>query len=75
MPPSVTDRKLYEAYVLSLVVKRLAIDEGCDLRLAGGTKLQLNSGHGPINRKYPYIELRRNGRRIADCGPASSSAR
>ena len=61
VPPAVTDGKLYEAYVPSLVVKHLVVDEGYDLRLVGGTKLQLKSAPGPINRTYPYIELRRNG--------------
>jgi hypothetical protein len=66
VPPAVTDGKLYEAYVPSLVVKHLVVDEGYDLRLVGGTKLQLKSAPGPINRTYPYIELRRNGRCVAE---------
>jgi hypothetical protein len=58
--------KLYEAYVLSRVVERLALDEGYSLTLVGGTKIQLKSSPGPINRSYPRIELRRSGNCLAE---------
>jgi hypothetical protein len=61
VPDTVLAGKLYEAYVLSLVVERLAMLENYELVLVQGTKLTLKSSHGPINRKYPRIELRKNG--------------
>ena len=61
VPPQVVGGKLYEAYVLSLVVERLALQEGLSLKLIGGTKIKLKSAPGPINRNYPRIELWREG--------------
>ena len=61
VPSTVTDGKLYEAHVLSLVVEKLAVQEKYALVLTGGSKVQLKSSPGPINRKYPRIDLRKNG--------------
>ena len=61
VPFKISDGKLYEAYVLSLVVERLVVDEKYSLRLVGGTKIKLKSAPGPINRSYPHIELWRGG--------------
>jgi len=66
VPQTVSAGKLYEAYVLSRVVERLAIDEGYSLTLVGGTKIQLKSSPGPINRSYPRIELRSSGSCVAE---------
>jgi hypothetical protein len=66
VPLAVSDGKLYEAYVLSRVVERLALSEGYTLILVGGTRGQLKSSPGPINRKYPRIELRRSGNCVAE---------
>jgi hypothetical protein len=66
VPQSVSAGKLYEAHVLSRVVEHLVDDEGYVLTLAGGTKLQLKSSPGPINRAYPRIELRRSGICVAE---------
>jgi hypothetical protein len=66
VPQTVSAGKLYEAYVLSRVVERLALDEGYSLTLVGGTKIQLKSSPGPINRSYPRIELRRSGNCLAE---------
>jgi hypothetical protein len=66
VPQTVSAGKLYEAYVLSRVVERLVLDEGYSLRLVGGTKIQLKSAPGPINRNYPRIELSRSGSCLAE---------
>jgi hypothetical protein len=66
VPQTVLGGKLYEAYVLSRIVRHLAIDEGYSLTLVGGPKLQLKSSPGPINRNYPRIELRRSARCLAE---------
>lgn len=42
------------------------MDEGYSLILVGGTKFQLKSSPGPINRSYPRIELRRSDNPIAE---------
>jgi hypothetical protein len=47
-------------------VERLTNDEGFSLVLIGGKKVQLKSSPGPINRKYPRIELRRWGNCVAE---------
>jgi hypothetical protein len=66
VPQTVSAGKLYEAHVLSRVVERLSVDEGYSLTLVGGTKVQLKSSPGPINRSYPRIELRRSGSCLAE---------
>lgn len=66
VPDSVTDGKLYEAHVLGRIVERLALVEGYQLTLVGGTKIQLKSAPGPINRNYPRIELRNSGVAVAE---------
>ena len=66
VPQTVSAGKLFEAYVLSRVVERLALDEGYLLRLVGGNKIQLKSSPGPINRSYPRIELWRSGNCLAE---------
>jgi hypothetical protein len=66
VPESVSQGKLYEAYVLAQVVQHLAMDEGFSLTLVGGTKIKLKSSPGPINRNYPRIELRRSGLLVAE---------
>ena len=62
----VTYGKLYEAFVLSLVVTNLAAIEGLDLRLSTGTKVVLKSAPGPINYSYPHIQISRNGVHVAN---------
>lgn len=52
--------------MLSRVVERLAVDEGYSLSLIGGTKIQLKSAPGPINRSYPRIEQKRGGTCVAE---------
>ena len=66
VPAAVSAGKLYEAHVLSRVVERLAVDEGYSLTLIGGTKIQLKSAPGPINRSYPRIELKRGATCVAE---------
>jgi hypothetical protein len=66
VPSSITEGKLYEAYVLSKVVAKLVNDEGFSLVLVGGSKLKLKSSPGPINRSYPHIELHRYSTCVAE---------
>ena len=66
VPQKLKTGKLFEAYVLSRVVERLALDEGYSLKLVGGRKIKLKSSHGPKNRSYPRIELWRSGTRLAE---------
>lgn len=61
VPRSLTDGKIYEAYVLAVVAGRLASQEGMTLQLVNGHHIQLKSSHGPINRHYPRIEAYRGG--------------
>ena len=66
VPATVSEGKLYEAYVLSLIVEHLTIDEGYSLTLVGGTRVQLKTSGGPINRDYPRIELQLGGANVAE---------
>lgn len=66
IPQSVSNGKLYEAYILSQVLEKLSVQEGFSLLLVGGTKIQLKSSPGPINRNYPRVELRAGGNCAAE---------
>ena len=66
VPQATPAGKLYEAFVLSLVVERLVTDEAYSLVLVGGTKIKFKSSPGPINRSYPHIELRKFGTCVAE---------
>ena len=66
VPRKLTDGKMYEAYVLALLAGQLSSREGLSLELVNGNHIQLKSSHGPINRRYPYIEVRRAGNLMAE---------
>jgi hypothetical protein len=50
--------KLYEIHVLATICKRLAIDDGLQLKICGSSTLRLKLKGGPINRTYAYFEVR-----------------
>ncbi len=66
VPRTLTDGKIYEAYVLAVVAGRLSSVEGLALQLVNGNHIQLKSSHGPINRRYPFIEVRRAGSLVGE---------
>lgn len=66
VPSNLPGGKLYEAFVLSKIVQRLAIEEGFSLVLVGGTSIRLKTSRGPINPSYPRIQLRRENRLFAE---------
>lgn len=66
VPKSLTDGKLYEAYILTKIAENLVTREGFTLRLVNGSHLQLKSSPGPINRNYPCIEAYRGGNLVAE---------
>lgn len=66
LPQASTAGKIYEAFILAEVCKNLREVEGCELMLRGGSKLVLKSSPGPINRKYPWIDVIRAGQVIAE---------
>jgi hypothetical protein len=66
VPRSLTDGKMYEAYVLAVLSRDLVLREGMNLRLVNGKFIQLKSSRGGINRRYPCIEAYRGGRLIGE---------
>ncbi|MEZ4503634.1 MAG: hypothetical protein R3C39_13495 [Dehalococcoidia bacterium] len=62
LPANIKAGKLYEAWVLSVVLGKLVAEEGYRAVLRGSTKPTLHLGHGPINRQYPYFEMLRRNR-------------
>lgn len=66
VPQSLTSGKLYEAHVLSIVLEKLATQEQFKITLLNSNFIPLKSAPGPVNRKYPYFQLRRNGRTVAE---------
>ncbi|EMJ99129.1 MULTISPECIES: hypothetical protein [unclassified Leptospira] len=57
LPSGIRSGKLYEALILSEVIKNLAISEGFNLKLKNSQYLNLKASPGPINRNYAYIEV------------------
>lgn len=66
VPDSVTSGKLYEAYVLSLLVERLSREERFMLRLVNSSYVTLKSSPGPINRPFPRIDVYKADQRVAE---------
>lgn len=54
--------KVYEAWILTLVLNKIEQIEGFKVVLRGGTKVRLKSSPGPINASYPHFTLSRRGR-------------
>lgn len=61
LPAALTTGKVYEAWVLCMVLERLHMEEGYLVVLKRSSKIALKSSPGPINRHYPYFELTRSG--------------
>lgn len=59
LPVKSLQGKLYEAHVLASICSNLAAKEGCSLSLVGGNKLVLKQKGSPIDRSYPYFEIKR----------------
>jgi len=60
IPEEILSGKLYEAFVLGNIAKKLVEEEGLFLVLANGNYLNLKSSPGKINNKYPRIDVYRN---------------
>lgn len=61
VPAGWLEGKVYEAWVLTIVLERLRAIEGFKVTLVGGSKVHLKSGGGPINTNYPRFLLTRAG--------------
>jgi hypothetical protein len=66
VPNSLTSGKLYEAQVLSVVLKRLHEDEDFRIVLMNSTFIPLKSAPGPINPRYPHFDLFQHGTKVAE---------
>lgn len=58
VPSNLTKGKVYEAWVLCEVLAHLRYDEGFAVTLRQGSSVCLKSSPGPINRRFPYFEIR-----------------
>ncbi len=66
VPQSLTSGKLYEAHVLSIVIEQLSTQENYQITLINSRFIPLKSSPGPVNRSYPYFELRRSYNLVAE---------
>ncbi len=66
IPKSLTDGKIYEAYIVAIIAEKLSLEEGFSLTLVNSNNLQLKSSPGPINRRYPCIQLRKDSLILAE---------
>jgi hypothetical protein len=57
IPRRATQGKLYEAWVLAHVLEQLRLHEGMMARLIAGTELRMRSSPGPIDPRFPRIEM------------------
>lgn len=58
---SIKEGKLYEAWVLSIILERLRTREFFSVALVNSDRVFLKSSPGPINPSYPHFVLRRGG--------------
>ncbi len=61
LPSALTTGKVYEAWVLCEVLRRLHLHEGYTVTLRRSTKITLKSSPGPINASVPCFVLTRAG--------------
>ena len=61
VPAGWFEGKVYEAWVLTVMLERFRTLENYQVTLIGGPKVHLESGGGPINISYPRFELTRPG--------------
>ena len=66
VPQSLTIGILYEAHVLSIVIEKLAMEENYQITLKNSCFIALKSSPGPINRSYPYFQLKRDQSVVAE---------
>lgn len=58
--------KLYEASVLAEIIEKLVTEEKLRVTLVGNGYLKFKQKGGPINRSYPYFQIWRDGKLIAE---------
>lgn len=58
--------KIYEAYILALIIERLVTIEGCSIQLVSSGNLLLKQKGSPINRRYPYFKVSKDGKFIGE---------
>jgi hypothetical protein len=61
MPLKGLQGKLYEAHVFTTICKNFVIKENLQLTLVNGSQLQFKQKGSPINRSYPFVEVRKKG--------------
>ncbi len=66
VPNSLTNGKLYEAHVLSVLLERLNRTEGFRIVLVNSQFIPLKSAPGPVNTRYPHFDLYRDGVKVAE---------
>ena len=66
LPPAAAAGKLYEAFVLTKVAELLVTREGMNLTLMNSNNIALKSAPGPINRRYPRIDVTKPGKAPAE---------
>ncbi len=66
LPANLTDGKMYEAWVLSVILEKLHLIEGYDIQLVNSSKVVLKTSGGPINPAYPHFVLSSAGLLVAE---------
>ena len=61
LSPTLTPGKVYEAWVLSVLLEGLRVREHFDIELVASTKVVLKGAPGPINRAFAHFLLRKAG--------------
>ncbi|MGC4850576.1 hypothetical protein ACLQ3F_25370 [Micromonospora sp. DT15] len=63
---SMTPGKLYEAWVLSVILENLRTHERYEVILVGSDKMRLRSSGGPIDRSFAHFELRKRSQLLLE---------
>lgn len=59
---TLTAGKVYEAWVLGIILEGLRVNEGYEVELIASSKVVLKSAPGPINRNYAHFSLTKPGK-------------
>lgn len=63
---SMTPGKLYEAWVLSVILENLRTRERYEVILVGSDKVRLRSSGGPLDRSFAHFELRKRSQALLE---------
>lgn len=66
LPTKDLQGKIYEAYILAIIIEKLVTVEGFSVQLVNNGNLVLKQKGSPINRTFPYFTVHKKGKLIGE---------